>query len=83
MVLGGARQLSGRYAHDAGGGRAAATAVAFGYRKHGQILEPSGAVALAVILERAVTRAPEGATAVLLTGANIDPEPFARIIASQ
>jgi threonine dehydratase len=56
-------------------------AVAFGYRKLGQILEPSGAVALAGILEHAVTKAPEGSTVVLLTGANIDPALLDEILA--
>jgi threonine dehydratase len=56
-------------------------AVAFGYRRIGQILEPSGAVALAGILEHAVERAPAGSTACILTGANIDPALFDEILA--
>jgi threonine dehydratase len=56
-------------------------AVAFGYRRLGQILEPSAAVALAGILEGAVTKAPEGSTAVVLTGANIDPALLDEILA--
>jgi threonine dehydratase len=56
-------------------------AVAFGYRKLGQILEPSGAVALAGILERAVVQAPTGSTVCILTGANIDPALFDEILA--
>jgi threonine dehydratase len=56
-------------------------AVAFGYRKLGQVLEPSGAVALAGILERAVTKAPEGSTVCVLTGANIDPALLDEILA--
>jgi threonine dehydratase len=55
-------------------------AVAFGYRRLGQRLEPSGAVALAAFLQRAITCAAAGATVCVLTGANIEPALFDEIL---
>jgi threonine dehydratase len=58
-------------------------AVAFGLRELGQKLEPSAAVALAGLLERAVPPATTGTTACVLTGANIDPALLDEILAER
>jgi threonine dehydratase len=51
-------------------------AIAWCYRDAGQIIEPSAAVAVAALRERAVAPAPRGTTAAILTGGNIDPALF-------
>lgn len=55
-----------------------AAAIAYAYRRHGQVIEGSGAVGLALVL---AGRLPgDGRTVVLITGANIDPGKHARIV---
>ena len=52
-------------------------AVRFAYEKHGLVVEPGGAVALAALLAGKLK--PEADTVVLLSGGNIDPALHARI----
>lgn len=49
-------------------------AVAFCYYTLGTIAEPSGAVGVAALMEREVTPADAGATVVIISGGNIDPD---------
>lgn len=58
-------------------------AIAFAYRELGETVEPSGAVALAGLLERAVAPADTGTTACVLTGGNIEPGLLAEILAAR
>jgi threonine dehydratase len=53
-------------------------AVRFAWREHGLIVEPGGAAALAAILSGKVQ--PEEATAVVLSGGNVDPELHREIV---
>ena len=57
----------------------AAEAVRFAWEKHGLVVEPGGAVALAALLSSKL--APLENTVVVLSGGNIDPALHARIIA--
>jgi len=52
-------------------------AVGFLFRTMGLRVEPSGAVAVAALLEGRIR--PEGPVAAILTGGNVDPELFARL----
>jgi threonine dehydratase len=54
-----------------------ARAVAFAYREYGEVIEPSGAVALAASLR---TGAGFGTSVVVISGGNIQPEVHARIV---
>jgi threonine dehydratase len=56
----------------------AAEAMRFAWDRHGLVVEPGGAVALAAVLSRKAS-APEGAV-VLLSGGNVDPALHARIV---
>jgi threonine dehydratase len=56
----------------------AAEAVRFAWEKHGLVVEPGGAVALAVLLSGKLARNED--TVVVLSGGNIDPALHARII---
>jgi threonine dehydratase len=49
-------------------------------RELGFVIEPSGAVTVAAILARKIR--PEGPTAAILSGGNVDPETFARLVAA-
>jgi len=51
----------------------------FLFEQHGLVVEGSGAVGVAALLHGHV-RADEGTTAVLLTGRNVTPETFARVL---
>jgi threonine dehydratase len=55
-------------------------AMAFAYRRAGQIVEPSAAVAIAGILEGAVAPA-AGTTVVVTSGGNVDPELLDQVLA--
>jgi threonine dehydratase len=57
----------------------AAEAVRFAWEKHGLVVEPGGAVALAALLSGKL--APQEDTVVILSGGNIDPALHARITA--
>lgn len=57
-------------------------AVAWCYRRLGQIVEPTGAVAVAAVRSGAVAAAPAGATAIVVTGGNVDPDLFEACIAA-
>jgi threonine dehydratase len=59
----------------------AAEAVRFAWERHGLMVEPGGAVALAALLAGNV--APLDDTVVVLSGGNVDPALHARIIAKQ
>ena len=59
----------------------AAEAVRFAWERHGLVVEPGGAVALAALLSRKV--APVGETVVVLSGGNIDPALHARIVSGE
>ena len=61
--------------------REAAEAIRFVWERHGLVLEPGGAVALAALLAARV--APLEDTVVVLSGGNIDPELHARIISGE
>ena len=56
-----------------------AAGVKFLYRSMGLRVEPSGATPVAALLARKVT--PTGPTACVLTGGNIDPAVFSRLVA--
>jgi len=56
----------------------AADAVRFAWERHGLVVEPGGAVALAALLARKLE--PEEDTVVVLSGGNIDPALHARIV---
>ena len=56
----------------------AAAAVRFAWERHGLVVEPGGAVALAALL--AGKLAPQADTVVVLSGGNIDPALHARIV---
>lgn len=56
----------------------AAEAVRFAWERHGLVVEPGGAVALAALLSVKVE--PEADSVIVLSGANIDPALHARII---
>jgi threonine dehydratase len=56
-------------------------AVAFLYREVGVIAEPSAAVGVAVLLAGTARAAPTGTTAVVVSGANIDPDLLDQILA--
>ncbi len=56
----------------------AAAAIRFAWERHGLVVEPGGAVALAALLVGKIE--PEEGTVVLLSGGNIDPALHARII---
>jgi threonine dehydratase len=45
------------------------------------VVEPGGVVALAALLEGKVQVSAEGATVIILSGGNVDPELFAKVIA--
>lgn len=57
----------------------AAEAVRFAWEKHGLVVEPGGAVALAALLSGKLE--PRESTVVVLSGGNVDPALHARIIA--
>ena len=57
----------------------AAEAVRFAWEKHGLVVEPGGAVALAALLSGKLER--RESTVVVLSGGNVDPALHARIIA--
>jgi threonine dehydratase len=57
----------------------AADAIRFAWERHGFVVEPGGAVALAALLSGKL--APVNGTVVVLSGGNIDPALHARIIA--
>jgi threonine dehydratase len=57
----------------------AAEAVRFAWEKHGRVVEPGGAVALAALLSGKIS--PIEDTVVIMSGGNIDPALHARIIA--
>jgi threonine dehydratase len=59
----------------------AAAAVRFAWERHGLVVEPGGAVALAALLAGKLE--PEDDTVVVLSGGNIDPALHARIIGSE
>jgi threonine dehydratase len=59
----------------------AATAVRFAWEKHGLVVEPGGAVALAALLAGKV--APLEDTVVVLSGGNVDPALHARIVGGE
>jgi threonine dehydratase len=59
----------------------AAEAVRFAWERHGLVLEPGGAVALAALLANKVT--PLEDTVVVLSGGNVDPALHVRIIARE
>jgi threonine dehydratase len=54
-----------------------AEAIAYAYQRHGQVIEGSGAVGLALRLDGRL--AGDGTTLIVVTGANIDPAKHARI----
>jgi threonine dehydratase len=56
----------------------AAEAVRFAWERHGLVVEPGGAVALAALLAGKLAPAPD--TVVVLSGGNIDPALHARIV---
>jgi threonine dehydratase len=51
----------------------------FAWERHGLVVEPGGAVALAAVLSDKI--GPLDGTVVLLSGGNVDPALHARIIA--
>jgi threonine dehydratase len=55
----------------------AAQAIRFAWERHGLVVEPGGAVALAALLSAKVV--PEEDNVVVLSGGNIDPALHARI----
>src|SRR5947209_10562041 len=57
----------------------AAEAVRFAWKKHGLVVEPGGAVALAALLSGKLER--RDSTVIVLSGGNLDPALHARIIA--
>lgn len=59
----------------------AAIAVRFAWERHGLVVEPGGAVALAALLAGKVE--PEEDSVVVLSGGNIDPSLHARIVAGE
>ena len=59
----------------------AAEAVRFAWERHGLVVEPGGAVALAALLAGKV--APVEDTVVVLSGGNVDPALHARIVAGE
>lgn len=59
----------------------AAKAVRFAWEKHGLVVEPGGAVALAALLAGKLE--PEEDTVVVLSGGNIDPALHARIVGGE
>jgi threonine dehydratase len=59
----------------------AAEAVRFAFERHGLVVEPGGAVALAALLSGKI--APLGDSVVVLSGGNIDPALHARIVAGE
>lgn len=59
----------------------AAEAVRFAWERHGLVVEPGGAVALAALLAGTISAAED--TVVVLSGGNIDPALHARIIADE
>lgn len=54
--------------------RAIRPAMAYAYRELGVMVEPTAAVGLAGLLTAAVTPAREGATVVIVSGGNVDPD---------
>lgn len=60
------------------GDAAIASAVRFLYRSMGLRVEPSGAVTVAALLEGALV--PAGPVAVILSGGNVDPDLFAKLV---
>ena len=59
----------------------AAEAVRFAFERHGLVVEPGGAVALAALLSGKI--APLKDSVVVLSGGNIDPALHARIVAGE
>ena len=59
----------------------AAEAIRFAYERHGLVVEPGGAVALAALL--ASKAPPVEDTVVVLSGGNVDPELHARIVGGE
>ena len=59
----------------------AAEAVRFAWERHGLVVEPGGAVALAALLSRKAR--PVDDTVVVLSGGNIDPSLHARIVGTE
>ena len=57
----------------------AAEAMRFAYARHGLVVEPGGAAALAALLAGKVPPLPD--TVVVVSGGNVDPELHARITA--
>ena len=59
-----------------------AEAVGFAFREMKLVVEPGGSVGLAALLARKVPLDDRGATVIILSGGNVDPELFGRIIAA-
>lgn len=57
-----------------------AEAVGFAFREMKLVVEPGGSVGLAALLARKVPLDARGATVIILSGGNVDPELFGRII---
>lgn len=58
-----------------------AEAMRYAFNELKLVVEPGGVVALAALLEGRVQVTPEGATVLILSGGNVDPELFAKVIA--
>lgn len=57
-----------------------AQAMAFAFRELKLVVEPGGSVGLAALLARKLSAEVVGATVVVLSGGNVDPELYARVI---
>ncbi|HWF00338.1 MAG TPA: threonine/serine dehydratase [Caulobacteraceae bacterium] len=57
-----------------------AQAMGFAFRELKLVVEPGGSVALAALLSRKLSAEVVGATVVLLSGGNVDPDLYARVI---
>jgi threonine dehydratase len=59
-----------------------AEAMRFAFQSLKLVVEPGGAVALAALLSRKIAPSEAGATVIILSGGNVDPGLFCRILAS-
>jgi threonine dehydratase len=59
-----------------------AEAMRFAFQELKLVVEPGGAVALAALLARKVEPSGAGATVIILSGGNVDPALFSRVLAS-